>query len=135
MRSSFKLIPLSAALVLVLGLAACGRDESQTVGQGVDKAIGEIKAESQSAKEATEAAARKLGDATVDAAITVKVNSALVADDHLRAMNINVDTKDGRVSLMGIAPDAGSRDRATALAKAIDGVVDVDNQLRVEPRS
>lgn len=134
MHSKFILTTVAAALLALTGLAACSRDESRTVGQGVDKAIGEIKAEGQSAKIATQDAAKAIGSAAADAAITVKVNAALVADKRLKVANVNVDTKDGRVSLTGVAPDAGSRDMATAMVKAIDGVVDVDNQLRVEPR-
>jgi osmotically-inducible protein OsmY len=134
MHATFKLIYLPAALMAVAALAACSRDESQTVGQSVDKAIGEIKADGQTAKIATQDAAKTMGVAAADAAITVKVNAALVADPRLKVMAVNVDTKDGRVSLVGAVPDAATSDMLTALVKAIDGVVEVDNQLRVEPR-
>ena len=86
------------------------------------------------AKEATKDAAANVGAAVTDAMITTKINAALVADDQLKALKINVDTKDGKVVLTGVAPDAGSRDRATTMAKAIEGVVDVDNRLTVQPK-
>ena len=117
-----------------MGLAACSRDDSRAAGQGVDKAIGELKSQGAAAKTAAQGAANTATSAAVDAAITVKVNAAIVADTRLKVMKVNVDTKDGRVTLMGSAPDAGSRDTATALVKAVEGVVDVDNQLRVETR-
>ena len=49
-------------------------------------------------------------------------------------LKVNVDTIGGRVTLTGVAPDASARDKTTELIKAIEGVVDVDNQLRVESK-
>ena len=134
MRFGFTFIAALITLMAAIGLAACSRDESTTAGQGVDKAIGEVKSQGAAAKTAAQGAASTATSAAADAAITVKVNAAIVADTRLKVMKVNVDTKDGRVTLMGSAPDAGSRDTATALVKAIEGVVDVDNQLRVETR-
>ena len=134
MRTRFTFIAASTTLIAAMGLAACSRDDSTTAGQGVDKAIGEVKSQGAAAKTAAQGAANTATSAAADAAITVKVNAAIVADTRLKVMKVNVDTKDGRVTLMGAAPDAGSRDTATALVKAIEGVVDVDNQLRVETR-
>ena len=100
----------------------------------MDKGVASAKAEMKDAKEATNDAAANVGAAVTDATITTKINAALVADDQLKALNINVDTKDGKVVLTGAAPDAGSRDRATTMAKAVEGVVDVDNRLTVQPK-
>lgn len=72
--------------------------------------------------------------AAVAVVLTSKINVALVADDPLKAAKINVDTRDDKGVLTGTAPDAGSRDRATAMAKAVGGVVVVDNRLTVEPK-
>ena len=134
MRFGFTFIAALITLMAAIGMAACSRDESTTAGQGVDKAIGEVKSQGAAAKMAAQGAASTATSAAADAAITVKVNAAIVADTRLKVMKVNVDIKDGRVTLMGSAPDVGSRDTATALVKAIEGVVDVDNQLRVETR-
>ena len=40
-------------------------------------------------------------------------------------MQVNVGTEDGRVTLRGAAPEAGARETATELVKAIKNVVDV----------
>jgi len=64
-------------------------------------------------------------------AITAKVNAALAVDDKLKATQINVDTREGQVTLTGQAPDAQSRERATTLVSAVDGVKNVNNQLVV----
>jgi hyperosmotically inducible periplasmic protein len=69
-----------------------------------------------------------------DSAITVKAKSALVADPDLSALNISVDTKNAVVTLRGDASSATAVEKATTLVKDIEGVVDVDNQLKVNPR-
>jgi len=135
MTRSSNLLTISAAVAAMLILPACTKRDDQTVGQTVDKGVASAKAEMKDAKEATKDAAASVGAAARDAMITTKINAALVADDQLKALKINVDTKDGKVVLTGVAPDAGSRDRATTMAKTVDGVVDVDNRLTVQPKS
>ena len=92
------------------------------------------KAEVNDAKEAIKDAVADVGAAVADATTTTKVNAALVADDQLKALKIDADTKDGTVMLTGVAPDADSRDRATTLAKVVDGLLDVANRLTVQPK-
>ncbi len=140
-------LPLLAALAIAAALTACSKQEDdRTAGQRLDGAIAEAKQTAQETRrEAKEAindaensaarAADKTAQATGDMAITAKVNAALVADDKLKATQINVDTKEGQVTLTGVAPDAQSRDRATTLASAVDGVKHVNNQLVVTPKN
>lgn len=134
MTRASSLLTISAAVAAMLALSACNRRDDQTVGQTVDKGVASAKAEMKDAKEATKDAAANIGAAVTDATITTKIKAALVADDQLKALKINVETKDGKVVLTGAAPDAGSRDRATTMAKTVDGVVDVDNRLTVQPK-
>ena len=131
MTRASNLLTISAAVAAVVALSACNKLDGPTVGQTVDKGIASAKVEMKDAKEATKEAAANVGAAVTDATITTKINAALVADGQLKSLKIDVDTKDGKVVLTGTAPDAGSRDRATAMAKAVDGVVDVDNRLTV----
>jgi osmotically-inducible protein OsmY len=135
MKPTLNFVTVCATGLAVLALAACGRNESQTVGQGVDKAIADATTQGQEAKEATENATRKMMASAADAAITAKVNAALMADDGLKVTKVDVDTQNGRVTLIGSAPDVAARDRATVLVKAVEGVSDGDNQLRVAPNS
>lgn len=44
-----------------------------------------------------------------------------------------VDLEGGVARLTGVAPDAGARDRAERLARSVEGVIDVDNALDVDP--
>ena len=138
------------ALLLAGGLAACQPSPESTnqptVGQQVDGAIArtENKAEEVKAdvKEATaemradtSQAADSASIAIKDAAITAAVNAKLAADESLSALRINVDTEAGRVALSGDAPDVTARDRATVLARSVDGVVDVNNRLTIQGKS
>jgi osmotically-inducible protein OsmY len=134
MTRASNLLTISAAVAAMLALSACNKRDDQSAGQTVDKGVASAKAEMKDAKDATKDAAANVGAGVTDAMITTKINAALVADDQLKALKINVDTKDGKVVLTGVAPDAGSRDRATTMAKAVNGVVDVDNRLTVQPK-
>lgn len=137
-------LPLLAALALATALTACSKnnEDERTAGQKLDGAIAEAKQSAQETRQdakqamtdAEQSAARaadKTAEATGDMAITAKVNAALVADDKLKATQINVDTQAGQVTLTGQAPDTQSRERATTLASAVDGVKNVNNQLVV----
>ena len=141
-------LPLLAALALATALTACSKnnEDERTAGQKLDGAIAEAKQSAQETKQdakqamndAENSAARaadKTAEVTGDVAITAKVNAALVADDKLKATQINVDTQAGQVTLTGQAPDAQSRERATTLASAVDGVKNVNNQLVVGKNS
>lgn len=141
-------LPLLAALALATALTACSKnnEDERTAGQKLDGAIAEAKQSAQETRQdakqamtdAEQSAARaadKTAEATGDMAITAKVNAALVADDKLKATQINVDTREGHVTLTGQAPDANSRERASTLAAAIDGVKHVNNQLVVNRNS
>ncbi|MFM2345529.1 MAG: hypothetical protein RL654_282 [Pseudomonadota bacterium] len=134
---------LSATTValLALVLAACGQpDDERSAGQKIDGAIASAERKTDAAKAdlkdaAAEvkadmkAAGREAAASVDDAGITVAVHAALAGDPGLSVLKIAVDTDQGRVALSGSAPDEASRRRATELARAVKGVVAVDNRL------
>ncbi|MCC6534767.1 MAG: BON domain-containing protein [Burkholderiales bacterium] len=79
----------------------------------------------QAAREGSRDAGRVLGDA----ALTAKVKTALLADKEVNGSDIDVDTKLGVVTLRGRLSDQAQIERALAVARAVDGVKSVDNQL------
>jgi hyperosmotically inducible protein len=81
---------------------------------------------------ATESAMNKAGDAVADAAITGKVKTILIADPDVKALTIDVDTKNGVVTLTGTVDTAAHADKAIADARGVDGVKSVDNKLSVK---
>lgn len=142
MKLSNRTQAVVATTALLMSLVACGQREDATVGQKIDGAINSTEQAAQEArqdaKEATtemkrdgEQAAQSVADTASDVAITTKVKAALAADDQLSALKIEVDTVGGVVSLTGPAPTAEAADRATTLAKAVEGVTDVQNKLVV----
>jgi hyperosmotically inducible periplasmic protein len=75
----------------------------------------------------------KAGEAIGDAAVTAKVKSALIADPDVKALRIDVDTKDHVVTLNGSADSQAHADKAVTIAQGIEGVKSVDNKLTVKP--
>jgi osmotically-inducible protein OsmY len=67
-----------------------------------------------------------------DSVITTKVKAELVKDDTTKARHINVTTKNGVVKLSGSVGSETEKDQAAADAQAVDGVVNVENELTVK---
>jgi hyperosmotically inducible periplasmic protein len=134
MTTNSLLLTLTVATSSLFTLAACNQPAGQTAGQQVDKSISEAKSGVKDATDATKQAATSVAASAKDATITTKINAALVVDDQLKASKIDVDTKDGKVVLTGLAPSEAARDRATTLATGVDGVVNVDNRLTISSK-
>lgn len=71
------------------------------------------------------------GAAMGDAWITSATKMRLLADRDTPATDINVDTRDGVVTLFGIVPSEAAKKAAAANARKVDGVKDVKNELQV----
>ena len=98
---------------------------------GTNRAATGIENAADKAAQAVGQAANQVAAKTNDAAITTQVNAELAKDSSLSALRIDVDTRDGGVTLSGTAPSLAAKDRATRLASAIKGVTRVDNRLDV----
>ena len=68
-----------------------------------------------------------------DAWITTKVKMALLTDDTVDGLDIDVDTFAGRVTLHGKVDSSVEKAEAESLARQIAGVADVRNLLAVVP--
>src|SRR5688572_26686552 len=68
-----------------------------------------------------------------DGWLVMKVHSEMVDEDVLSGSNIDVDVKNGVVTLQGTVPSEAARARAIAVAKANDGVKNVVDQLKIAP--
>jgi len=84
-------------------------EAGRTTGQAADQAVG----------------------ATGDAAITAKVKSKFLADTSVAGLKIDVDTKNGVVTLSGTVKSAAERDLAVGIARGTDGVKSVVDKLTV----
>ena len=137
--------------VLIL-LSGCDKytKSGETVGQKVDKAIDKAnmtveKAETKigeagkSAQDAVKAAgdtvqqkAGQVGTVLDDSAITASIKADLIKDPGLSALNIDVNTVKGEVTLKGEVNSDAARQRAARIASAIAGVVKVNNSIVVK---
>lgn len=94
---------LALALTLVVALTGCATLTGRTAGRNID-----------------------------DAAITAAVKTKLASDKAATLTAVDVDTVNGTVYLNGTVPDAAARQRAAALARQVDGVVAVENNLQTK---
>ena len=67
-----------------------------------------------------------------DSVITVKVKSALLADDSTRGTEFVVATNKGIVQLSGFADSADQQARATSVARSVEGVQSVVNDTSIK---
>ena len=67
-----------------------------------------------------------------DTAITSEVKAKLLADDIVPSRKVKVETTDGVVQLSGSVDSQAQSDRAESIAKAIDGVKSVKNDLKTQ---
>ncbi|MBA3641067.1 MAG: BON domain-containing protein [Acidobacteria bacterium] len=70
---------------------------------------------------------------STDPGLTTAVKSKLAADDTVKSYRIDVDTKEGVVTLNGAVDTAAARTRAVELARGTEGVRDVVDRLTVTP--
>ena len=91
-----------------------------------------LKNATQKAEASIKDVAGKASEKMDDFAITTAVSAGIAKDSELSVLKIKVDTRDGIVTLNGTAPAEVAREKAGALAKAVQGVRSVDNKLVVK---
>jgi hyperosmotically inducible protein len=75
-----------------------------------------------------------MGQKVDDTVITTQVKAKLIADPTTEAYKINVETKGGVVQLSGFVDSDAARQRAGEVARSVDGVGNVDNDLEVRQK-
>lgn len=71
-------------------------------------------------------------DTRSDLALRTSVGTRLVADPDTSRMNIDVDVVNGVVYLTGIVKDKREKEAAERIARNVEGVRDVKNELQIE---
>ena len=69
--------------------------------------------------------------AQTDAGITTNVKTKLAADETVKAYTVDVDTRNGVVTLSGNVESATAKEQAIQIARQTDGVRDVIDQINV----
>jgi osmotically-inducible protein OsmY len=104
MKKRSGLIGLLTLILFVVALAACASTAEQSgAGEYVD-----------------------------DTVITTKVKSLLAADDFLKSFQIGVETYKGGVQLSGFVDSQRAADKAVKIAKGVQGVNSVKDDLIVK---
>lgn len=67
-----------------------------------------------------------------DVGITSKVKTELLESKQVDGLDVNVDSMNGKVTLRGWASSRTEIARAGEIARRVDGVKSVDNQLKVK---
>jgi hyperosmotically inducible protein len=78
---------------------------------------------------------RSVGEYTDDKMLVGKVKSALISDKTADADEINVESYKGVVQLNGFVDNAKEKAQAETVAKAVDGVKGVENNLQIKQAS
>ena len=73
-----------------------------------------------------------IGQGANDSWIWFKAKSALATTDDLRDSTINVDVANDVITLKGTVTNAAQKTKAVSVAKAIEGVKSVTDQLKVQ---
>jgi len=84
---------------------------------------------------ATAGVKRGIGGTAKDMFITTDVKMRLLADEKTPGTDINVDTRNGVVTLFGVVPNAAGKAAAEADARKVSGVTRVINELEVVPKA
>lgn len=104
MRKYRRYVGLLVSLMLTVALIGCaGTSNSTSTGEYID-----------------------------DRAISTKVKTALHTDDEVSGFQVNVETFKGTVQLSGFVDNTAQAERAEEIARSVDGVEDVINNITVK---
>ena len=138
-RALFRLIVLMIVLVAVGGFflgwwAVAPHSRIRAVATAGKSGVEQVKRASEEISQKTAAAAKTAGEVLSDGALTTKIKAKMGLDDTVKALDLNVDTVDGVVTVTGKVRSTAERDRALALARETNGVRQVIDRIVLEPR-
>jgi hyperosmotically inducible protein len=74
------------------------------------------------------------GEYTTDTTLTTKVKTALLEDPGLKSLSVSVKTYRGEVLLSGFVDSPNQIQKAVSVARGVEGVQSVKNDLHVKPQ-
>lgn len=124
-----------AVIALVSSLAVlttgCEREPEEPGAIENNEGVVDAQNDARDANNTLEQSADRAGQAVKDAAITTSIKTKYLADDTLKGLDISVDTEQGVVMLTGAVQSDAAKDLAEQIARDVDGVTSVNNQLTV----
>lgn len=100
--------------------------------EGVRDVVNSLEVKSEATQEAEEER-DDADDQPADIVLRTKIGARLSADPQIRRLNIDIDVIDGVVALSGVVHDETSKQEAEKLARNVEGVKEVKNELTVNP--
>jgi osmotically-inducible protein OsmY len=92
---------------------------------------GEAPGQTEEAAAQAQNAAERTGELLNDAALTSSIKGRLLADMSTPGLEIDVDAKNGMVTLSGTVPTRAAADQAVSIVRRTEGVKSVVDNLRV----
>lgn len=136
MKKNTHLTWLLALAVAALSLSACNKpgpaeEAGRKIDESTERAEQAVREKLDKAEDSAKDHGKQIDTAVSDADITAKVKLALMMRDGLNSLTISVKTQAGVVTLSGSVAQSSQSKLANDLARAVDDVVRVDNQLQV----
>jgi len=122
----------ASAFVLLSLVTGCDQAQEDRAATAASEAVRDANRVLHKAGEAVRESASEAGLAAEDAGITARIKTALIADQAVNGVDINVDTNGGKVTLSGHLPNQAQVDRALQIARGVEGVKAVENRLMVD---
>jgi hyperosmotically inducible protein len=127
------ILVVAACLSAGLGLAGCENEGgAEEAGRKMDQAAESAGNQLEATKESMGEKAETAGNYMQDSAITAKIKAEILAEPALKVFQIGVATTDGVVTLSGTVDSQLSLERASEVARNIQGVKSVENNLIVK---
>ncbi len=117
------------------GSAAAAKVDEKIPDLDASKIAEELKQTGRVVRRRTSRAAEQVAEATKDARTTAAIKAKLALDPQLSALEVSVDTTDGRVTLAGRADSPAAIARAIEIAFEEEGVYEVISTLQVREPS
>jgi osmotically-inducible protein OsmY len=117
---------------------AAGAEVGEKTAQAVDKTAAAVEVAKDRTAQAAEVAREKTADAAVRArkafdegSLTAKIKAKMALDDHVKALDLNVDTVGTIVTVSGTVNNQAEKDRALHLARDTAGVTQVVDKIQI----
>lgn len=101
-------------------------DRAMSVTQGVEGVT------SVNNKLALKEGSTTVGNQLDDSVTTTRIKAALLADPSIKGLDITVTTRKGEAQLSGFVDNQGQIDRAVEVARGIEGVTQVSNEMSIK---
>jgi hyperosmotically inducible protein len=137
LRFALLVIVLAAAVAFFMGYRFAGHPDQAaarpvaTTGTAPEVDTARARATGAKIGEKVAVGANQAEHALENGALTAKIKAKMALDDSVKALDINVDTADGVVTLTGTVHSEAERTRALQLARETAGVTSVTDRLTV----